>query len=532
MKASVGFSFLFLFSFFITTPAFTDNVKLADLEIYNRCYMKMFKSIVPRTAGLALTLQQKVAAKTLSGPNACYALLTQSEFNDNGVVRGPASTSLAKLSAAENKRLISTFHNFHNSWFSQRAMTFVSNDQTNFLLKDADEPSLYLTRALFGKAVPLSSFFTASESLQGIRENPDPATNHWQSKPFRALNEADYMAQYPDQLVISYGLANTIAALHSMPVQDSKLISYGPLVGVKSAEPLILPEVLMTTARSGNSVTDADLSAAIGAKRKNLNILEHLGGGVLGSQIFILKNTNLTLNQVAGSNNEPDQVIARRLASRVFEDLLCHQMPTLLPTDSIVKNRVDTNSQFGFRQSTSCMTCHSSLDPMAYTFRGYASYRTSPNANVSVNAVPSKEVIQGYGSPLIGIAKLPPNTNSTLFTLKNPTGELNYRDHEGILVTQPVTSNIDLGQKLAQSNDFYRCVAKRYYEFFTGFRVNLTKANIIPESDTATAKYHRAQVYSLGAKLKSTQNLNLLIKDILASNAFIYRNYHIESTGP
>lgn len=532
MKASAGF-FCLLFSVLLnTTPSYAENTKLSDLEIFNRCYMKMFKSVVPRTAGLAQTLQQNVAAKKMTGPAACYALLTQSQFNDNGVMRGPASSTLAKLSDAENKQLISTFHNFHNSWFSQRAMTFLNADQTPFLLKDADEPSLYLTRSLFGKSVPLSTFFTATESLQGIRTNPDAGTNRWASKPFTAMNEANYKNQYPGQMVISYGLANTTAALNSYLVPDNKLISYGQLVGVKTADPLILPTVLMTFSRLTDPVMHADLNAAVVAKRTNLNILEHLGGGVLGSQVFILKNTNLTLNQIAGSNNKPDQLIARRLASRVFEDLLCHQMPTLLPTDNIVKNRVQPNSEFGFRQSTSCMTCHSSLDPMAYTFRNYASYRTSPNANVNANALPSPEAIRGYGSSIVGIAKLPANTASTLFTLKNPTGELNYRDHTGLLVTQQVTSNIDLGQKLAQSNDFYRCVAKRYYEFFTGFKVNLSVANIVPESDTATAKYHRKQVYDMATRLKTSQNLNKLIQEILASNAFTYRNYHVESTGP
>jgi hypothetical protein len=352
------------------------------------------------------------------------------------------------------------------------------------------------------------------------------------SKPFNANNEANYQAQYPGQFVISYGLANTTTALNSYLVPDDKLISYGQLVGVKVAEPIVLPVVQMQFTRAGDTANDADLSAAVAAKRANLNLLEHLGGGVLGSQVFILKNTNLIIGQIAGYNNKPDQLIARRLASRVFEDLLCHQMPTLLPTDAIVKNRVIPTSEFGFRQSTSCMTCHSSLDPMAYTFRSFASYRTSPNSNVSSNALPSPEAIRGYGSSVIGMAKLPVNTASKLFTLNTPTGELNYRDHTGALVSQPVSSNIDLGQKLAQSNDFYRCVAKRYYEFFTGFKVNLSVANIIPETDTPTAKYHRKQVYDMGARLKTSQNLNKLIQEILASNAFTYRNYHVESTGP
>lgn len=532
MKASTGFYGILFSIFFSGFFVHADNVKLSELEIFNRCYMKMFKAVVPRTAGLPRTLQQNIIAKTMTGPAACYALLTQSQFSDNGVLRGPVTAALPKLSDAENKQLISTFHNFHNSWFSQRAMTFLNTDQTPFLLKDADEPSLYLTRALFGKSVPLSSFFTSAVSLQGVRTNPDTATTRWQSKPFNAMNEAEYKAQYPGQLVVSYGLANTPTALNSYLVPDNKLISYGQLVGVKVADPMVLPTVLMTFARLADPVMHADLNAAVIAKRTNLNILEHLGGGVLGSQIFILKNTNLTLNQIAGSNNKPDQLIARRLASRVFEDLLCHQLPTLLPTDNIVKNRVIPTSEFGFRQSTSCMTCHSSIDPMAYTFRNFASYRTSSNNNVSVNALPSREAIRAYGSSILGVAKLPANPASSLFTLKNPTGELNYRDHTGALVTQPVSSSIDLGQKLAQSGDFYRCVAKRYYEFFTGFKVNLSVANIVPESDTDTAKYHRKQVYDMAARLKTSQSLNKLIQEILASNAFTYRNYHVESTGP
>ena len=174
---------------------------------------------------------------------------------------------------------------------------------------------------------------------------------------------------------MAYGAAPS--TLTSLTLSDNQLVSFGKLVGVEEAPSLTITKVrpasppIDTTSVdnvfivSGDTSLRTDLINAQNTKRDSgFNLFEHLGGGVLGSQMFIMKNTNLTNNQIApGVKNDPDDVIARRISARIFEDLLCHQLPTLTETDVIAN--VNPASSHGFHLSTSCLSCHVSLDPMA-----------------------------------------------------------------------------------------------------------------------------------------------------------------------
>lgn len=521
-------SLLLSITFFNSAYAQTGNVRMSDGEIFTRCYMKLFKTVVPRTNSLGKTLMDNVLQKKISGPAACVVLLNQSEFVDNGQVRKAKSTSYPKLTESENQNLIQNLHNFHTNWFSKKSLEFAGTalDQATYVIRDMDEPSLYLTRALFSNNVRLDTIFTANKSMRGVRVTPDKsATTRWQSKPMNVVNESFYSGTHPGIFLLSYGNSVNLDVLSSIPMADSKLVPFGKLIGVEDTGSLNVPLITITTAAMANSKHQTDLQAAIGQRRRNVDLFEHLGGGILGSQTFIMKNTNLTLNQTApGRANDPDQVIARRLSSRVFEDLLCHQMPTLRESD--VVNDVRKDSPHGFRLHTSCMSCHTSLDPMATVFRNFASYRTSPNNNIN-QTVADREAKLARGTPVVGFTRLPANTSSDVFTLKAPSGGLNYRDHTDRLIKVPVTGTEQLGKELAKSDDFYRCVTKRYYEYFTGFKVNLAPRNVAADTDTAEAQFHRAKVYSIANRLKTSQSLMKMIQDIVSSEGFTYRHYEV-----
>jgi hypothetical protein len=261
----------------------------------------------------------------------------------------------------------------------------------------------------------------------------------------------------------------------------------------------------------------AELNSAISTAKLNVNINEHFGGGVLGSQLFILKNTNLNYSITGGSTNDKESVVARRIPRKVFEDLLCHKMPTLSEDDVI--GEVIASSPHGFRQSSSCMACHSSLDPMAYMFRNLVAYRTADN-HLSGNSA-----VRAVGTVINGVQKLPVSLSSSIFALQSPVGSLNYRDHANNLVKKNVNTLDELGLELSQSHDFYRCTAKRYYEFFTGNNVNLAPRNLSEAQNTKQAQFHRNKVYLLAQRLKVSQKLSSLIQEIFDSEAFTHRNY-------
>lgn len=513
--------FISLFAFGLMATQNSEAAsKLNDVEVFNRCYLKLFKMVVPRTPSLGKTLTDEIYAKKISATNACMVLLEQSEFVDNGNLRSAKHSKYPKLSEMESKKLIANLHNFHNTWFSKKAFVFATDakDNSTYMIKDNDEASLYFTRALFGNAVPISTVFTATKSLRGLRETPDKsATSRWKSKPMNIQNEGNYGTD--KGFVMAYG---PNASLGSIVVDDEDLISFGKLYGVEEAKPLIVPTVVISGQNNVSATIRTQIAQAIALKIKDVNLFEHLGGGILGSQTFIMKNTNLSLAQIApGFNNDKDDVVNRRISSRVFEDLLCHQMPTLSEED--VRGDVIENSPHGFRLNSSCMACHTSLDPMAYTMRNFAPYRTA--ANDVMGATPEQEAIRAKGTPVLGITRLPAVDNSGHFALQKPMGALNYRDHTNKLFKIPVNNLNELGAEISKSDDFYRCVAKRYYNFFTGYDVNLAERNVAEASNTKEAKFHRAKVYLIAANLKKSQNMTSMIKDIINSEAFVYRQY-------
>jgi hypothetical protein len=88
-------------------------------------------------------------------------------------------------------------------------------------------------------------------------------------------------------------------------------------------------------------------------------------------------------------------------------------------------------------------------------------------------------------------------------------------------VDQPVTSIADLGAKLSQSNDYYACVASKYFKYFTGIETNLQDiGDPLRPVLSADDLYYRNTVIGMGQRLKTSQNLQQLIREILASPAY------------
>lgn len=394
------------------------------------------------------------------------------------------------------------------------------------VVRDNDEPSLYFTRALFGDSVPLSSVFTSSKGLRGLRVTSDKMlTNRWQSKPYSVINQTLYGNA---GFLLSYG---PLTSLASMPIADQSLVGFGKLVGVEEPSSVVVPSVILPELKFGTSVFAStaqyvtainQTNAALAERKNNVDLFQHFGGGILGSQVFIHKNTNLSSQQISpGSDNLKDAVIARRISFRVFQDLLCHQMPTL--TEEDVRGDVVENSPHSFRTNSSCMACHTSMDPFAYNYRNVIPYKTSTNYDVPDNAAGNE--LRKKGTPLIGFTNLPEVLGSEVFSLQKPSGSLNYRDHANNLIKRPVANLSELGLELSNSDDFYRCTVKKYYSYLTGFDVGLAPRNVAEINNTKAAQFHRSKVYGIAANLKKHQSMKQMIKEIMQSEAFVYRNY-------
>lgn len=493
--------------YILNSPAYAADVTPA--ELYERCYYRMVKKIVPVNDAL----MAKVKTGVLTAPAACMQLFDKALFN-------ASSGSVATPSDPVAKAVVKSFHDLNRSFFQVR-INLDGSGATN-LVTDTEEPALYITRALFQSGVPYSSIVTETHSLRGVRVRDQQAT----VKPFEAQR---LFANYGTAIPALTGLTDLRVAYRdndaagaptkAMNVATARVISTGELVGVQANADFTTPGAFWSPPRN----SPADVVALITEARRTLNITKNYGGGILGSTTYISQNANLTFQVLP----EGEDNINRRLSSRAYTDLLCHELPTLLPTD--VQSQVIATSPFAFRKSASCMTCHSQMDPLAYSYRNLV--------RLSSSAALSTTTDNQVGLQLFGIGQFPGNgSESGPWYNRKPAGLVYYRELKTGTVRRTAVNDIaGAGAAFAASNDLYTCAAKRYYKFLTGVDVPLRALSAPTDTASSTyakrlAKYqldmrHQNAVFSLGASLKSHQSLRTLISQIVNSATFKSRDY-------
>jgi hypothetical protein len=245
------------------------------------------------------------------------------------------------------------------------------------------------------------------------------------------------------------------------------------------------------------------------------------GGGIVSSLAYLSLNLGRNLSQ----KMDGGLYAARRWSKTLFNDVLCRQAPTLRLADVTAldlvmpTNAPNAGSAPPFRSGQTCMSCHGSLDPMAYAVRNF-SYSGGSTTDNSVHML-----LNSVGS---GLPALPtvysdkdgfPFVNSDLnFYQRSPTGMLRYRSYDGTLVDVPVTGAAGLGAQIANTNDLYACAASRYFRFFTGINVNLQD----PGGDNSVTlgvgdQYYLNKVTQTYAPaFKQSQSLQSLIRAIIS----------------
>lgn len=488
--------FTLLIGFLSLWAQATDAQTLSPVEVYKRCYIRMVRK-VPLDSD---PLLQDVKNGKRSADNACLTLFDNAQFTTSGVLKNRTSD--------DAKRVLKTFHDLHRSWLQSKVNP--SSDPGAHLIRDLEEAPLYFTRAAFLPNEPFRSVVTLQQGLEGVRDQrtyPQETNNFVSQRILNYRSDMDFPRTETD-LIVAYvesiydQATKTFVNLGHKAIREPgpSVIETGLLVGVKPAEIMTFPYYRAI------KTTDPELVEAERVKHVNFKVNEHFGAGIIGSQGFVNLNANLGVNQLANG----DGVINRRLTSRIFEDLLCHQLPTL--DDADVAAYVDPKSPYEFKHQSTCMRCHSSIDGAGYSFRNIYRYRSAANAGAGSQTV---------GVPVDMAARFDPVQGASWYALQPPVGRLHYRElisrtHRNI----SVDSVQSLGNAIAEGNDLYLCAAKRYYKFFTGVDVSLT-------SDTKSDldKYHRDFVVRLGSVLKDKQRVRDLLAELFKSAQFKTRNY-------
>ncbi|MGE0527139.1 MAG: hypothetical protein AB7G93_09715 [Bdellovibrionales bacterium] len=489
-------------------------VTLSEPEIYKRCYVRLVR--MPPDPDDALLKQ--VESGTKAGAAACLSLLDRAQLV-------PASGGRLMLSNTNDKiaiRILKTLNDLHRTWFQNK----VSQQQFSIatgLLRDYEEPALYFTRAALGKGELYSGVVSGEKALRGLRKR----TLTPNLEPFKAQAFFTPFRDRPQgRVVIAYYSALQANKATPVEVPDSKLVTVGDLVGIGPGTNLTVPTnyrmgrtgtyngvPLSTCKISATASPDSgclDYRDALADVRDNIPVHPHFGGGILGSPTFISNNTNLILLNLP----DGEGTIHRRIGARIFEDLMCMQLPVINSTD-VPNSEVITSSPHPFRHSKACMSCHLSMDGAAFTYRNIQLFESANRAAVN-NLV--GEAVEEW-------IRLPVKAGSSVHALQGPKGRFVYRQKlsPGQKTDVQVNGLEDLGAKVAATREFYLCAAKRYYRFLTGVDVNLETA----ETDTVGAR-HQKVVVDLANKMKTDKSVRTLFKRIFESDEFKTRNYRAE----
>ncbi len=376
-----------------------------------------------------------------------------------GSTRAPSSVRLENVTA-ESKAVLRRFYALHYSWLSTRTFTANLVYQTIPSTMDVlgeSSPATYWTRALLDPSFAFGQVLTTKESLMPIRKNMNPGVGAFSGK---SRSIWDYKG-------------------------DFDLAPTGELLGIRGVPPI--------------PVTQPE------KKPPSFELFFHAGGGVMGFSPYLrynLKRKNVNVDQMP-----------REWSIAVLRDLLCREAPVVRDEDTL--HYVDESSELPFRINSGCVRCHATLDQMSAVVRHVRytppiDYRKGGSGSfpypVEVTADPEK--------------KWPIGTDIR-YGRRPTTGHLMLRTFDGELVSKKLQNLDDLGQTLAGLDDPYVCVAKRYFEAFTGIQVPLGDFDDPdPNSGRTLSKpeqFFWEEVVGLGENLKDDPNQDpmTLIEEIL-----------------
>jgi hypothetical protein len=430
---------------------------LSQLAIFMRCYAQFTQLRASSTDPLYVA----VANGSTTAVDACMAVFDRARLT-------VGARTIANPADPVAKAVINNFHNLHASWFQTKAFpnSFGAGPELNNRdLFDSSNPAAYYTKALFGPSIQASFIVTTPQYLRIVRTDNDPSAG------VSTYTKPDYV----------FGSAIKFAAR-------------GDMIGVEQLNRQIWH--YNYTVNSSGQVLSGDVA-----------VNDTRGGGFLGSQDYILS----TVDEVSTFKATGGLGMPRKWARSLFHDALCRDLPAVRQADG--NSFVVPTSAVEFRQTANCVKCHASIDRASSVIRNFkykivaGSGLLTPRWGGFFTDLHPTDMPAETGWPSAVDANY----------YRRPTrGTFYYRSYNGTLVNVPINSVQELGNQIANTNDFYVCIAKRYYQYFTGIDADIADLGD-PEHGALSAEHliHRNIIIGLGVSLKTHQNLRTLVRDII-----------------
>lgn len=440
---------------------------LADVGLEVRQFYKCYHQLTGMSLKFDNLTLQKVKANEVSSTEACQSVLRLAKFNHFGETLSENNI--------DGIRVLNQFHKVHQSWLLFGDIPNNSNSKSYLSTLDSFDPlngSLYFTTSLFQKNFPFKNVVLGKKVLKSIRTNGssekgpvsgDLIKDHLYSK--KSCSDGRCLELFEQT---------------------------GFIVGVKEIE-----------------AKKIKYEEPRGKEERSINLFESFGGGVLGSQEYILSS----LIENYGFRSDGVVEIPRIWAAAVVRDFLCRSLPSV-KKDHIEEPPVNS---YAIRSSKRCLTCHRTMDSLAGTLRNIY-YGISP--------------VDKYRDQFTSKTNAPFNIQSTFPTKKNssywattseenffqqhPMGQLHYLNSDKKLTSESLTDIESLGRVLSSQPDFYRCIVARYYEYFIG----VPAVEIIFGKKSKTSNEHSKVIKVLADELEEHQSLFKTIESILNSDAY------------
>ncbi|MBX7230815.1 MAG: hypothetical protein K1X29_01890 [Bdellovibrionales bacterium] len=476
--------FILGFIFFIPFQSFSEtSVTLNNLQIYQRCSAKLTRNTPPDNDPFLAEINRN--QKT--GVQACQDLLNLGMFESTTKQISTFNNDSIKRDLAI--KVVSSMHDLHSTWIHNKKFSFFDpciESVTNSVV-DPQESVLFFTKALFDSTFGYNLVVTSTSNLRAIREVPNPTKSVFSPR----ITDA------------------------KLNVTSTSQVSYN-----------FTPNGLLYGVGPGNSM-NLTLTKAKDPKKQltNQDPLKNLGGGILGTQAYLLSNYSNNIGLVPNLLSMP-----RSWSKYLFEDLLCRKLPVIYERDAtaFIDNQA---SALPFRKQATCIQCHATMDQVGGILRNFSHYWSAAGCTLT-------------NTPKVFNASflIPENKTSSLTTWNStqydnysntkPYGKFYFRDYKGTLVNRTIQSFSDLGSVIEDTDDFYICAAKRYYQYFTGINVEIEPMTPDQVNNlSANKKFYRDRVVNLGIDLKNKHNkrTNELIKAIFDLPEYKLKDFKLNS---
>jgi len=473
--------FLLSLTWFTGSPpssiAYEYNDYLNPQEYLTRCFQSIgnirLSFLDQRRSGVT-TLDQAV--------NVCERLIDAPKIN---TTTGTIYSSDTLIPLKEAQAVVRRFHQYHEYFFE--------NDTYEKIMEDQGK-----TRMLYDTALP-AAYFTYAMFLP----NPDYKLAVTENSALKIIRSGSNQNRYGS-------IVNTSNNHAFLEAYDSSNENGNPKF-IESVDRGIFNGIKKITSGPASQLTAAPTDT-----HQPINNHETLGAGFIGTPSFMLLNNGMGDN----SNPSGSMVLPRRISKNIMDVAFCREGPYLKAAHVPAGDVQTANSPPPFRSNVECNRCHSTMDPVSYAFRntqyrfnrrentletpaGYDRCR-SHYSNGNCSSVTSEQAIlsvmyrtkdsQMVSGPSTNSFNWIVNSsgNAEFFKSKNYKGRLRFTSAFG---TDPFNSEFnvladsntsgnqqlsELGNLVANSNDYFLCGAMKYSRMLFGTQIKIN-VDTLPE---------------------------------------------------